>query len=103
MAHFQELITDHQEKLILIKKNNAIYLDDFVRDKPNERLSAEIREQELHFRSEQEDGQKLVVEINKSLARQKKLSDKLTQAALLRKDIVNIIEKMLKTKNLSPN
>jgi hypothetical protein len=57
----------------------------------------------LHFRSEQEDGQKLVVEINKSLARQKKLSDKLTQAALLRKDLVNIIENMLKTKNLSPN
>ena len=57
----------------------------------------------MHFRSEQEDGQKLVVEINKSLARQKKLSDKLTQAALLRKDLVNIIENMLKTKNLSPN
>ena len=52
LAQYQELITDHQEKLILIKKNNAIYLDDFVRDKPNERLSAEIREQDLHFRAE---------------------------------------------------
>lgn len=74
-----------------------------MRDKPNERLSAEIREQELHFRSEQEDGQKLVAEIHKSLAKQKKMSDKLTQAAMLRKDLVNIIEKMLKTKNFSPN
>lgn len=69
MAHYQGLITENQEKLIIIKKNNAIYLDDFVRDKPNERLSAEIREQELHLRAEQEDGQKLVAEIHKLLAK----------------------------------
>jgi hypothetical protein len=31
------------------------------------------------------------------------MSDKLTQAALLRKDLVRIIEKMLKTKIMSPN
>jgi hypothetical protein len=50
------MISEHQEKLIIIKKNNAIYLDDFARDKPNDRLSAELREQELHLRAEQEDG-----------------------------------------------
>jgi|LauGreDrversion4_2_1035121.scaffolds.fasta_scaffold200038_2 hypothetical protein len=31
------------------------------------------------------------------------MSDKLSQAALLRKDLVRIIEKMLKTKIMSPN
>jgi hypothetical protein len=37
------LITDNDEKLIKLKKNNAIYLDNFARDKINDRLSADIR------------------------------------------------------------
>lgn len=39
----QRLIEDNQEKLVKLKKSNAVYLDSFARDKVNDRLNADLR------------------------------------------------------------
>lgn len=50
----QRLIEDNQEKLVKLKKSNAVYLDSFARDKVNDRLNADLRQQELNNRAEKE-------------------------------------------------
>lgn len=97
------MITESEEKLVKLKKNNAVYLDHFQREKINDRLNAELREHELFVRAEREDTIKLIAEIKSILNKHKKLSDKLVQSAMFRKDIMIILEKVLKTKSLSPN
>ena len=54
------LIADNEEKLITLKKTNAVYLYNFTTDKVNDRLSGEIRQQELNMRAEKENGAKIL-------------------------------------------
>lgn len=103
LAQMNELIADNEEKLINLKKSNAVYLDNFARDKVNDRLSADMRQQELNNRAEKENGAKILTEIKFLLNKQKKTNDKLLQASLFRKELQFILEKLLKMKNLSPN
>ena len=100
---YDQLITESEEKLVKLKKNNAVYLDHFQREKINDRLNGELREQELFLRGEKEDTIKLIADIKNILNTQKKLSDKLVQSAMFRKDLMLILDKILKTKGLSPN
>jgi hypothetical protein len=74
---YDQLITESEEKLVKLKKNNAVYLDHFQREKINDRLNGELREQELFLRGEKEDTIKLIADIKNILNTQKKLSDKL--------------------------
>ncbi len=97
------MITENEEKLVKLKKNNATYLDHFQRDKINDRLSGELREYELFVRAEREDTIKLIADIKNILNKHKKISDKLVQSAMFRKDLMIILDKILKTKNLSTN
>jgi hypothetical protein len=97
------LITETEEKYVKLKKNNAVYLDHFQREKVNDRLNGELREHELFVRSEREDTIKLIADIKSILNKQKKLTDKLVQSALFRKDLMIILDKVLKTKGLSAN
>lgn len=41
---YEHLITESEEKLVKLKKNNAVYLDHFQREKINDRLNGELRE-----------------------------------------------------------
>lgn len=100
---YDHLITESEEKLVKLKKNNAVYLDHFQREKINDRLNGELREQELFLRGEREDTIKLIADIKNILNKQKKLSDKLVQSAMFRKDLMLILDKILKTKGLSAN
>ena len=43
LKQMQDLVNDNEEKHIKLKQANAIYLDNFARDKINDKLNANVR------------------------------------------------------------
>ena len=99
----QGLITDNEEKYIKLKKSNAVYLDHFARDKINDRLSADIRQQELNNRAENDNGVKIIAQIKFYLAKHQLMNDRMTKSGHFRKQLLILLEKTMRIKNLSHN
>ena len=47
----------------MLKKSNSVYLDNFQRDRVNEKLNADIRQQELDNKSEKDNGTQIIAQI----------------------------------------